>query len=422
MVIYLGAFKIMDPSAAVCISYDSLQQFPPVVPQKDLRESYSQKTNLNLTAIYNQISIQEAPPAVYCDPNRYQILQTVKDAFETEGFIQARDATNPFERIGRSIFINRAAVKLANIDAVHHVTDQIFTFDAKQSGEQFTFCDVAAGPGGFTQYLQYRFPQAIGYGMTLRHEKLNWSTRFIDMNRFTAFYGKDNTGNLYTNWDSFIQLVLSNQPNGVDLITADGGFDLEDTMDKALLHRQEFLSSRLLLTQAIIGISCSRRGGNFVLKVFDTVTEFSAQVLLILAACFTSIEIFKPVSSRPANAERYVVCLGRKDHVQQYYNLLTGAARAYADDIYLNQLFVEPIPTEFREWLSYNNSQSIDRQLQAAQNILFYIRGNMPPIPQYDIDKFLIVWNLPDTPTFTRKDQMGFTGPLLPGQTIIQAR
>lgn len=277
----------MDPSAAICILYDSLKEAPPTVPVitdgnvvvgiegDEYNKWYSETDEIEMTVNYEQISVDSAPPPRYGDPNRYRVLQTVKDAFEAEGFIQARDATNPFELIGRSIFINRAAVKLANIDAVHHVTNEMFTFDRKQTNSTFTFCDVAAGPGGFTQYLQYRYPSSKGYGMTLRHEKLDWSTRFLNMDRFNAFYGKDNTGNLYTNWDQFINYVRTEQPEGVDLVTADGGFDLEDNMDKTLLHRQEFLSSRLLLTQALVGIGCAKVGGNFVVKVFDTVTQLS---------------------------------------------------------------------------------------------------------------------------------------------------
>ena len=388
----------MDPSASICIAYDSLKESPPATLKLDPAEWYSEVAPVKLTPGYTIISVNTGLLPQYCDTNRYQILQRVKDAFNTEGFIQARDETNPFEQIGRSIFINRASAKLGNIDAVHHVAGEIFTFDRKQSDRAFTFCDVAAGPGGFTQYLQYRFPNAKGYGMTLRHEKLDWSTKFLNMSRFTTFYGADNTGNLYTNWDQFNNFVLAQQPGGVDLVTADGGFDLEDGADKTLLHHQEFLSSRLLLTQALVGIGCSKVGGNFVLKCFDTVTSISAHILYVLAQCFERILIFKPVSSRPANAERYILCMHRRVDVGDYYDLLAKAATVYTENDYLATVFSEPLPGAFQQWLTTSNNLSIDRQLQAAQNILLYIQGQSPEIPQYDIPKFLLIWNLPDTP------------------------
>lgn len=394
----------MDPSAPLCLLYDSFKQPAPLVYPSINEGWYTETHQTTLNPLFSFESTLSGPPPVFGDSTRYQVLQRVKDAFDTEGFIAARDAMNPFEYIGRSIFINRAAVKLANIDAVHHVTEDIFTFDQRQSLKPFTFCDVAAGPGGFTQYLQYRFPNAKGYGMTLRNEKLDWSTKFLDMTRFTPFYGTDNTGNLYTNWEQFVQFTLTNQPQGVDLVTADGGFDLEDTRDKTLLHRQEFLSSRLLLTQALVGIGCTKIGGNFVVKVFDTVTNISAQILFILAQCFESIIVFKPVTSRPANAERYVICRNRRQNVQSYYQLLLQAANAYEDTNYLTSLFAEPLPTNFIQWLTASNNESINRQLTAAQNILQYLQGNTPEIPEYDIHKFLIIWNLPDTPLDSRRD------------------
>lgn len=400
----------MDPSASLCIVYDSLKELTPI-PTPSVNEGWyvndvTGADKHKLTPQYNLHSITTNPEIVNIDVQRYTILQRVKDAFDTEAYLEARDAMNPFENIGRSKFINRAAVKLANIDAVHHITKEIFTFDRKQSEKTFTFCDVAAGPGGFTQYLQYRYPNSKGYGMTLRSEKLDWNTRFLDMNRFTPFYGQDNTGDLYTNWEQFIKYVLSQTPEGVDLVTADGGFDLEDPRDKTLLHRQEFLSSRLLLTQALVGIGCTKIGGNFVVKVFDTVTNISAYILFVLAQCFQRILIFKPVSSRPANAERYVLCMNRKADVQSYYQLLAQAANTYQNDMYLSSLFNEPIPPLFREWLTLANQQSIDRQLQSAQHILLYIQGKPPTISQYNIPKFLTIWNLPDTPIDPRYSKL----------------
>lgn len=393
----------MDPSAPLCFVYDSLKQETPIQNFTPGEDWYAHNAQDKLTAKYDLIPTTGNLPPRFCDIGRYQILGKVKDTYNTEGYLEARNAMNPFEQIGNSIFINRAAIKLANIDAVHHVTNKIFTFDNKSSDDTFTFCDVAAGPGGFTQYIQYRFPNAKGYGMTLRHEKLDWNTRFLDMTRFTSFYGPDNTGNLYTNWNHFIKLVLKQYANGVDLVTGDGGFDLEDATDKTVFNKQEFLSSRLLLTQALVGIGCTRVHGTFVVKVFDTVTDVSAQILFILAQCFQHIIVFKPVSSRPANSERYVICMDRNPSVETYFQLLSNAAAYYQDNAYISNLFSEPLPTKFEQWLTFNNMLSINNQLQAAQNILQYLQGTQnSEIPAYDIHKFLIIWNLPDTPINAR--------------------
>ena len=218
------------------------------------------------------------------------------------------------------------------------------------------------------------------------------------MERFDTYYGDDNTGNLYTHWNDFSQYVLQRHPSGVDLVTGDGGFDLEDNQDKQLLHRQEFLSSRLLMTQVAVGLACTAENGNFVVKVFDTVTSLSAQILYLLAQCFDRIQVFKPCSSRPANSERYIVCLRRRPSVQPYYQIIAGAASMYTESQYVDNLFSQLLPASFTDWLYAQNMASIERQIATAHDIITYLQGSMPDIPQYDIDKFLVIWNLPDTP------------------------
>lgn len=388
----------MDPSAELCSLYDSFSEHAPHITVDAAYTYASTPEDPGVSQSFTTISANANPLPQYCDSDRYNILQRVKDKFDIPGFVEARDATNPFEAIGRSIFMNRAAIKLANIDAVEHITPEIFTFQAQTSNKDFTFCDVAAGPGGFTQYLQYRFPKSQGYGMTLKHETLDWNTRLLDMKRFTPFYGADKTGNLYTNASAFIEFVLEKSPSGVDLVTSDGGFDLEDFADKTLLHQQEFLSSRLLLAQALVGVGCTQHGGNFVVKVFDTVTKISAHILYILSLCFEKIKIFKPVSSRPANAERYVICTHRNFDVHTYYELLKSASQVYTDTIFLESIFAETLPSRFIEWLVQSNSRSVDLQLATAQNILLYLARKNPVIAKYNIPKFLLIWSLPDTP------------------------
>jgi len=359
----------MDPSADLCIAYDSLQT--KLSPSTFIDQWYIQDVPLTLTPQYKSVSIDASVPPIYCDLDMYNTLIKLRKVFNN---------INPFEQIGKSIFTYKDAVKLADIDSVHHVSGKIFTFDNKTSSQAFTFCDVAGGPGGFTQYMQYRFPIGKGYGVTLRHATLDWDEKNLDMTRFTTFYGTNKTGNLYNNWQAFIDFVVERETLGVDLVTCDAG-----------VNNDEFLSSRLLLLQALVGIGCSKVNGNCVIRVFDTVTDVSAQIIFVLAQCFHHILIFKPVMSRPAEPERYVICIGRKQEVQSYYQLLLGAANSYKERIYLSSVFAETLPVNFEQWLVQSNTLSINDQIQALENT--------SEVEQYDRDKFLVIWNLLDTPS-----------------------
>ena len=48
-------------------------------------------------------------------------------------------------------------------------------------------------------------------------------------------------------------------------------------------------------------------GGNFVLKFFGSTDKLTRDMFYHLAVCFEQFDIYKPVSSRPASAERYAV-------------------------------------------------------------------------------------------------------------------
>jgi hypothetical protein len=71
---------------------------------------------------------------------------------------------------------------------------------------------------------------------------------------------------------------------------------------------------------------------------------------------------------------------------------------AYEGETYWDGFIAEPLPTAFTDWLIDSNNTGVTRQLQTAQHIISYIKGSPPDLPTYDIAKFLILWNLPDTP------------------------
>ena len=60
----------------------------------------------------------------------------------------------------------------------------------------------------------------------------------------------------------------------------------------------------------IIVCSFVSAGGNFVCKIFDMFTPFSVGLFYLLYRCFKRVCLFKPVTSRPANSERYTSSQG----------------------------------------------------------------------------------------------------------------
>ena len=129
--------------------------------------------------------------------------------------------------------------------------------------------------------------------------------------RVKIHYGKDDTGDIYQrkNIDSFVELVGANKAH---LITADGGFDeaslINDEYDKETVRLyKEVFHYKLILAEVVAALHLQAPNGSFVLKVFDCNTMLTARLIYMLSLLYDQLHIIKPLSSRPANSERYIV-------------------------------------------------------------------------------------------------------------------
>ncbi|CAG0894632.1 unnamed protein product [Darwinula stevensoni] len=255
----------------------------------------------------------------FCSPELLQEILSSKsifDSLESAEMVRARSKANPFEAVGGGIFLNRAAMKMANMDAVF---DHMFSNPKTPDGQPLVgkhnilyFADVCAGPGGFSEYLIWkRGPlYAKGYGFTLRGScdfKLE-NFYAVSPEGFEPHYGKngiDGTGDIFdeSNLKTFRDFVMEQTGCGVHIVMADGGFSVEGQE-----NIQEILSKRLYLCQFLCAMMILVPGGSFVCKLFDIFTPFSVGLIYLLYRSFHSVSIHKPNTSRPANSERYVIC------------------------------------------------------------------------------------------------------------------
>uniref|UniRef100_A0A915K601 Cap-specific mRNA (nucleoside-2'-O-)-methyltransferase 1 n=1 Tax=Romanomermis culicivorax TaxID=13658 RepID=A0A915K601_ROMCU len=85
--------------------------------------------------------------------------KSVFDELNDKELRQARSRANPFESIKGVFFQNRAAMKMANLDAVFDfklTNPDPVKDDAHEPPPLFYFADVCAGPGGFTEYVLWK--------------------------------------------------------------------------------------------------------------------------------------------------------------------------------------------------------------------------------------------------------------------------
>lgn len=93
----------------------------------------------------------------------------------------------------------------------------------------------------------------------------------------------------------------------VDLITADGAFGYNESEDD--YQNQEVRHYSLFIAEIITALSCQNKNGSFILKIFDILTDCSIKLLVILSYCYSTVKLFKPITSRQANSEKYVICI-----------------------------------------------------------------------------------------------------------------
>ncbi|XP_064602092.1 cap-specific mRNA (nucleoside-2'-O-)-methyltransferase 1-like [Liolophura sinensis] len=341
--------------------------------------------------------------------------KSVFDQLHPEEMRRARTKSNPYETIRGVFFQNRAAMKMANMD---EVLDFMFTNPVKKTGEPLVgrnellyFADVCAGPGGFSEYVLWRTKgKSKGFGLTLRKSNDFKLEEFLagPSEMFETHYGvggAEGDGDVFRtdNQAEFAKFVLANTDGkGVHMMMADGGFSVEGSE-----NIQEILSKQLYLCQFLVALSILRTGGHFVCKLFDLFTPFSVGLVYLMYRVFDQVSIYKPVTSRPANSERYIVCKGcREDRsaVLSYMNEINKDLNKFSlstskhDVSEVVPADVISIDEEFYNYIFLSNEKIARKQVRNLRKIQAFAQNpNLHEVRQKETrDACLKKWKVPD--------------------------
>lgn len=102
----------------------------------------------------------------------------------------------------------------------------------------------------------------------------------------------------------FIEKDLKNQK--CELVTGDGGIEVSGEA----YDLQELCNVKLFYSEILTAFSINTKGGTFILKIYDSFFELTLQLLELLCRFYKNVNLTKPLTSRPASSERYVVCEG----------------------------------------------------------------------------------------------------------------
>ena len=235
---------------------------------------------------------------------------------------------------------------------------------------------LAEGPGGFIEaivnyrkrYNKYDNIDAITLKSTTK-EIPGWDKSYIFLKQnpnINIHYGNDDTGNLYKVENiEYMETICDKS----DLITADGGFDFSNNFND-----QEHMSVRIILCEIVTALCCQKIGGSFVCKFFDLYTNDSISLIYLLKCVYTMVIIDKPLTSRPANSEKYIICIG--------FNGI--------DTNYLKKLKIV-----IKSWdISHNNNLNIVNIFDTILDNTFLDRINEVNTMHYNLQKQNIVKTL----------------------------
>lgn len=249
--------------------------------------------------------------------------------------------------------------------------------------EKICVAGIAEGPGGFLEAInnyrrRYFSIKDNIYGITLRstdNDIPGWkkAREFLDRNRnIKVIYGVDNTGNIY-NYKN-IEYFKTSLEDKAYITTADGGFDFSIDFNK-----QEQLSYRIIFCEIVSALSVQKKGGIFVCKFFDMYTMFTIKLLYLINIFFDKVYITKPLTSRPANSEKYIVAknfLGISDkYLNKLYQIVNLWDIVSNSNLFINDIFDMDIPELFLQKIKEYNTHNYKVQIENINKTLNIINS-----------------------------------------------
>lgn len=309
--------------------------------------------------------------------------------------------TNKYEYINSCTTIDGTKSSNASVCSYKPISRSYFkmieildTYDFKfMKNNNIKTFHLAEGPGGFIEAVlnKRHNKNDTYYGMTLMENnadipKWNKISNIIRENaNIKLIYGPKNDGDLYLTHN--INYICKNYANSIDFITADGGFDY--SVD---FNSQEENSINLIFCEMLYALIMQKSEGAFVLKVFDIFHRNTIEILSILSYFYEKVYVYKPLTSREANSEKYIVCINfqiKKNYhliiekLKHNFHLMRTQKITRILDYDLNSFFLNKI----QEVNAIYGQQQIENILCTINHVRDYQKDKLNKIKQNNIEK-----------------------------------
>lgn len=327
--------------------------------KNEKKRIYKKILNLN-----NKLNIEKNKINKYYENNC--VLWDKLKKFSNEYEFVYTSSISEFKSVSIIYPISRSYFKLWEI---LHDFKHLINID---NDELFKTAHIAEGPGGFIEciykyissyYNEDIFDKIKIYGMTLLSDNVNipnWKIKKNNINSFNIELNKRYQGNgdLYdiVNINTFIDNIGYKSCN---FITGDGGFDFSYNYNE---QEENFIF--FFISEIYMILNLLKKGGNCIIKIYDIYSKNSIKLIYILTLFFSDIYILKPLTSRPANSEKYLLCNNYNDDnkLLKYVNILKDII--INKDIKLLNTNNISIPYNFLDMIYKYNIWYTNRQIE----------------------------------------------------------
>ena len=229
---------------------------------------------------------------------------------------------------------------------------------------------IAEGPGGFLEafytYRKKHFNNTYKTKDTISGITLHPNNKYIpSWSKINERFPSINTlyGDIYKK--EIIDHLSNKHKNNCYLVTADGGFDY--SVD---FNNQELNSSKIILAEIILCFKIQKIGGVFIIKFFDFFNSITIKLLYLIYMHYDNVNIFKPLTSRPANSEKYIIAKGFKGINNTLLSQLENTLYKWENNNDHYDIIGLQIHDDFYYCINNYNIQFVNNQLKYIKNTL----------------------------------------------------
>jgi hypothetical protein len=303
----------------------------------------------------------------------------------------ARSIILPYTQL-QSRFYFQDALKLAEMDILFKVCPRspMFTLVPSLLGYssplRINTIDLGGGPGGFIEYIQFRYVNGMSVGMTKRISSSNigWDLEKIDAHRLQRIEGGDYSGDISTQWKFFMEYIQRFFAGGLDFVSG----------NDSRKEKSDWIS----FLEFYVAIKTIKEGANAVIRMNATWSKLMLDTIYLASLMFEDVYLFQPLVSGSDSDEIYLVLIQALAEREDFFLPLEQFLSRIPTEEEVQGVLASPLPEEFLDQMEVLRTEFMKKQITTLQKIKDYlfIQSPKPILTNKDLSLKLAEWALPD--------------------------